>query len=524
MLEHPKLASHFWKVKESLKKDLGNPREISSRQILFSFGVRLVIFGEMNDQIGVNFLKTGARVCACTVVIALGWTGLRVDARPVAASPCRPVVEAEEELYTYESANNGAGPMWCHGSTCLVRIGKDVFASGLDTLKDVKPLNNCRWSLYKRDQHGWQLQYQDSGRTREPAPMAGFPDGHLFLSANPTLTELNVYSGPARPEILQFAARDPKTGMQSLLPVWQDTPKFTEHSYRSFAADGPHQELILFQNIDYTHAEWAFRDRHGRWAAQGRLPWPNSTDYPNPGPIRVCYPNVMLKNRGVYFCGVSDIIEPYPEWRAFKKQLTGQEWDYDFRRLFFTWTPDITREKFRNWIEIASSDKTCGWVTPGDLWVAPDGAAHIVWMQRAIDERLRDKFFPRAQQSHSLNYAIVRDGQVVFRRALLQVEEGAAGEIAGTARFQPTPDHHLYLVMYVSGTDSAGKPVSENRVTEILPGGDMGPQVRIPFAKPFTSYFTASVRGGSPPSDTVELLGPQAGTGTSMSYGRVRLH
>src|SRR5262245_61548123 len=53
-----------------------------------------------------------------------------------------PVVEAEEDVYSFEPANNGAGPMWCSGSTCLVRIADDVFASGLETLKDAKPLNN----------------------------------------------------------------------------------------------------------------------------------------------------------------------------------------------------------------------------------------------------------------------------------------------------------------------------------------------------------------------------------------------
>ena len=57
-------------------------------------------------------------------------------------------------------------------------------------------------------------------------------------------------------------------------------------------------------------------------------------DYEEPEPIRVCYPNVMLKDRAVYFCGVSDIIEPKKEWRKFKRELTGKEWDYDFRRLF----------------------------------------------------------------------------------------------------------------------------------------------------------------------------------------------
>src|SRR5215831_7020800 len=88
-----------------------------------------------------------------------------------------PEVEAEEVVYTYESPNNGSGPLWCSGSTCLARIGDEVFASGLETLKDVKPLNNCRWTLFKRGANGWQLEQADeTGRTREPSPLAGFPD------------------------------------------------------------------------------------------------------------------------------------------------------------------------------------------------------------------------------------------------------------------------------------------------------------------------------------------------------------
>ncbi len=70
------------------------------------------------------------------------------------AAPLRPVVEIEEDVYSYTPADNGAGPLWCHGSTCLARIGEDVFASGLETLKDAKPLNNCRWTLLRRGANG----------------------------------------------------------------------------------------------------------------------------------------------------------------------------------------------------------------------------------------------------------------------------------------------------------------------------------------------------------------------------------
>src|SRR6185369_9902893 len=197
---------------------------------------------------------------------------------------------------SYENANNGAGPLWCHGSTCLVRIGRDVFASGLETIKNAKPLNNCRWLLFRRDQHGWKIQQSDTtGRTREPCPMGGFPNGHLFLSANPTLTAPDTYSGAAQPEILEFAATDTKAAFNRLLPLWEGTPRFTEHSYRSFAVDGLGRELILFQNIDYTHAEWTFRNRAGKWAAQGKLRWPAGAQSQKSEPIRVCYPNVALQ-------------------------------------------------------------------------------------------------------------------------------------------------------------------------------------------------------------------------------------
>jgi hypothetical protein len=445
--------------------------------------------------------------------------------QPTSASPAlRPVVEAEEDIYTYTNADNGAGPLWCHGSTCLVRIGDDVFASGIETLPNVKRLNNCRWTLYQRGQTGWHLQQVDeTERTREPSPVVGFPDGRLFLSANPTLTPVGAYSGPARPEILRFSARDAKAPFERSLPVWDGTPAFTEHSYRSFAADGPGRELILLQNIGYTHAEWAFRDRAGKWAAQGRLPWPSGAEYPKPEPVRVCYPDVALKNRAVHLCGVSDIVEPYPEWRAYKKQLTGNEWDYDFRRLFYTWTPDITREKFRDWVEIASRDKTCGWISPGDLWLGPDGAAHLVWTERALDERLRAKFFPEARQSHAINYAVVREGKVVLRRTLMLAEEGKSGETGSWPRFHAAPDNRLFVFCHASGKGTDGKAFSENRLIEILPGGEVGAPVKVPLKKAFTAYFTATVRGGSPPSETLELLGQREGASWTMSYARVRL-
>ena len=414
------------------------------------------------------------------LLLALACMGVPIiaAAEEKAASPpaIRAVVEAEENVYSFTPANNGAGPMWCSGSTCLVRIGTNVFASGLETLKDAKPMN-CRWTLYERGTDGWQLQQVDSnGRTREPCPLVTLPGGKLLLSVNPTLvTNANAVGGPSRPEILQFSAENPKAPFETLLPVWDGQPQFTEHSYRSFAADGQAGTLVLFQNIGDTHAAWTFRDGDGRWAAQGKLVWPWGDSYDKPQPIRVCYPNVAIRGKAVHFCGVSDIVEPNQKWRDYKRRLTGQAWDYDFRRLFYTWTDDITSGKFQPWVEIANRDKTCGGIQPGDLWLAPDGSVHILWYRGRHRPALRKEFFADQKQSHLLQYAVLRAGKIVSRRTLLAAVEGGHNEIPGMGRFQVTPDGRLFALYYVYGSDSSGKAVSENRLMEDSPGRHQRP-------------------------------------------------
>lgn len=482
----------------------------------------LVPFKEMKSLCRAPLRKSAARRLSTSVFFA---SVVCVQCLLQAgATQSTPVVEVEEDVYRYEPANNGAGPMWCHGSTCVVRIGNDVFASGLETLTNTPPLNNCRWTLWQRAPGGWQPLLADAnGRTREPCPLAAFPgQKRFFLSANPTLAPPGqTGGGPARPEIVEFKLPEAGHPAAVHLPEWNGSPQFTEHSYRSLAADGRSNELILFQNVGYTHAEYAFMDASRRWAARGRLKWPFGAEYDTPQPIRVCYPNVALAKGTLHFVGVSDIVEPYKAWREFKRQLTGREWDYDFRRLFYTWSPDIRKGSFADWVELASRDKTCGWISPGDLWVAPDGRVHIVWTERAIDERLRDKFFPGEKQRHEANYAVLKDGRVQLRRTFAACDEGRPGEIVTLPRFHVTPDQKLLVFFYVSGTGSDGKSVSENRVVEIQTDGSFSNPVKVPLRHPMTSYFTATVRAGSEPSAFIDLLGTRAGTANTMSYARI---
>jgi hypothetical protein len=467
-----------------------------------------------------------------TAGVALGGLMSRkISALPLEAEPeyekHKPgkqiMVQAEEEVYKYIPADNGAGPMWCHGSTCIVRAGDKVYASGIETVPAWKPLNNCRWMFFRHSERGWEhIMTDEKNRTREPSPLAVLNRGHIYLSANPTLTAPEEYNGPSKPEIYVFDSDDLNLSYKQLFPEWDGTPPFTEHSYRSLAADGPSNELILFQNIGYTHAEWSFLDKESRWSAQGRLVWPWGSDYEVPEPIRICYPNVMLKNKAVYFCGVSDIIEPKKEWREFKRQLTGNEWDYDFRRLFFTWTEDITKNAFHDWVEIASREKTCGWIYPADLHAENNGSVHILWTERAIDERLREKFFPGVKQSHALNYALVKNGIVISRQTLHLMEEGGKNGIPVEARFQILPDQRIFVVYAIRENVTAGQTSVKNYVMEIGPGSKTTEPVIIPLRYPFSSFFTATVRAGSKPSSFLDIFGTTSKKNT-ISYARVFL-
>ncbi|MBT6629068.1 MAG: hypothetical protein HOB49_18780, partial [Gemmatimonadetes bacterium] len=73
-------------------------------------------------------------------------------------------VEVEEQIDTYEPANNGAGPLWCHGCTVITRHQDGVFAVGLETLPNEVPLNNPRWVLYHRHDDGdWKAIHRNVG-------------------------------------------------------------------------------------------------------------------------------------------------------------------------------------------------------------------------------------------------------------------------------------------------------------------------------------------------------------------------
>lgn len=430
----------------------------------------------------------------------------------------------ESIVYTTTQPRNGAGPLWDFNASNISRLGETVWVSGLSTVPGLPPLNNTECNLWRRSGTGWDLVHTLPGLTREPCPMGVLHGRRLVVSTNPTLNARGkAGGGPARPGLWEFGPARPGEPPTVSQPEWSvGAGPFTEHSYRSMAVDGQRGEVFLMQNVGSSHADWAFRDGADVWSAQGRLDWPSASVDGRSEPQRVAYVVALVANRAVHLLGVSDVVEPNSEWREYKRKLTGKDWDYVFRNLYYTWTPDITTMLFRPWVTVASREATAGRIVPGDLWLAPDGSLHAVWEEAALDDRLRQQFFPAEAQVKGIGYAVIQKGEVERRGLLMPAVGGQPGPVAHGPRLHSTPDGRLFLFGYRDGQDGSKKPVSENFLVEIGAGGAFG-LFRLPLLKPVNQYVVASTRLGNAPSQTLDVLGSEPGNGVVQRYFAVRI-
>ena len=136
---------------------------------------------------------------------------------------------------------------------------------------------------------------------------------------------------------------------------------------------------------------------------------------------------------------IGDIVEPNEAWRAFKKQKTGRAWDYVFRRLFYTGTPDITRTDFSPPVEIDTAEATAGHISNLDLRVDPDGTAHLLYLKTDLTPTLRDAFFPGRPIVTTLEHVEIAGGKV-SRRTTLATGGEKARETPHYARFHVAED------------------------------------------------------------------------------------
>ncbi|HOJ30859.1 MAG TPA: hypothetical protein PLP13_02365, partial [bacterium] len=434
----------------------------------------------------------------------------------------------QEKVYDFNWKNTGAGPLWCHGSSCIAAIEDKVFICGWETLEDIPPLNCTRWVLYEKTKSNWNIIFQDQEKTREPSPICVFKDGRILVSENPFMLEPEACQGVALPQVSEFFPPDYKK-RRITLPCWSEPVVFVEHSYRNFSSDSENCEAILFHNKGYDRSYWTFLDETGRWSHCGKLYWVWGHDYPQPQPTRLCYSNVQLKNRAVYSFGTSDIIEPIPEWRQYKRKITAREWDYDLRRVFFSFTPDITKEPFRYWVEISNREKTAGNARNLDLYVDNNGIIHLLWMEKSCDERLREAFFPDEILNYSIEYAQLKEQKVLERKTILSFSEqhpeqypcGMKNINMLWGRFHITRKGKLLVFTSIYGKDEGDNTVAENYLISLDSTGNINDRKVVDFKKPFTTFHTASIRNGYLPLNSIHIYGHISKPDNEMWYGRI---
>jgi hypothetical protein len=404
--------------------------------------------------------------------------------------------------------------MWCYGSTVIARQNDNVFLSVIETGKDVPLLCNTRWQLWHRSADGWKLeQTEKQYRQREPCPLAVFQEGPVFLSVNPSTEPAGRKYGPCKPLVLEFDLANPSAPAKTHQPAWANGTYFTDHSYRGFAADGANGELLLL-NINARTSEQfvSYRDRNGKWHEKGTITFP----------IRSCYPQVALHDGSAHVMAIGDIVEPVAEWRKLKYEKLKRDWDYVFRRLFYTYTDNIRSTGFINPIEIDTVEKTCGYIRNLDLYIDETGAAHLLYTKQPHQyEFIRDKYFPGEEMKTYLEHVIVKDGKVISRRTLAERPSESTGFEPSFGRFHIDGSGELYVI--AAGTSvEKGKRTSGNFLARI-PTSNIKPKFeRIELKHPFGNFFTNTPRGGSKPSDIIDIFGI-ANDNPNLRYARVRI-
>ncbi len=424
-----------------------------------------------------------------------------------------PVTEVEEVVARAVEAGNGAGPLWCYGAPLIVRVGDDVFASVMEVGEGIPPPGNTRWRLLRRGRSGWvEVAHPAGFGEREPCPLAWGGRSGLLLSVNPPLEPPGAEPGRCDPHLLRFGLDALDRPPARVRPDWAGNPRFTAHSYRGIATDPPRGDVLLL-NIDAASGDqrWVLSSGEGRPPRSGAIRFP----------VRACYPQVALRAGAGHVLALGDVVEPNADWRAHKKAKTGSAWDYVFRRIFHAGAADLAAADFAAPLEIDSVEETGGNLLNLDLWADDAGAAHLLYLKTNVTPILRDEFFPGRTITTSLEYAVVERGRVVHRATLLVGGEGRP-ETPQYARLHATADGALHAIISVAVPPDRAPARLENRVVRLSPGPATPPITRLDLAAPFTTFFTATNRGGSPRSDVLDLFGRDAGS-NDLRYARIRL-
>ena len=157
-------------------------------------------------------------------------------------------------------------------------------------------------------------------------------------------------------------------------------------------------------------------------------------------------------------------------------------------------------------LEIDNVDATAGYIRSLDLWIAPDGAAHLLYLKKSVSvPEMRDVFFPDVQLTTSLEYCIINENRVIHRSTLVIGGENLSNELQIDAHLHDSADGRLFLI-YATQSPADNNRV-ENYIVEIAKGELDSVPVKLPIQKPLAFFMTANKRNGCAPSDWIDLYG-----------------
>ncbi|MGB2806239.1 MAG: hypothetical protein WBC22_00755, partial [Sedimentisphaerales bacterium] len=129
--------------------------------------------------------------------------------------------------------------------------------------------------------------------------------------------------------------------------------------------------------------------------------------------------------------------------------------------------------------------------------------------------------FPGQAMIAYLEYVVVKDGKVLSRKTLAETGQGSKGLEPSYGRFHISSNGKLWVIAAGTGIDGT-KRTFGNYIGRILPGQSRPVFVRIDLKHPFGTFFTNTPRGGSEPSDVIDLFGI-ADDNPNLRYARIHL-
>ncbi|MCJ8329694.1 MAG: hypothetical protein HRT89_06320 [Lentisphaeria bacterium] len=417
-------------------------------------------------------------------------------------------LEEENEMYKYTWPSNGSGAFWTTGNSCIVRRGKEVYATGIEHMPKKANPNNVRWVLFKKTD-GKMLRIADGGDTseREPCPIGALKDGTVLISSNP----VDAKPRNSTAKLLFINPKKDKAELSPLTVDWGGKFQANQHSYRSFSVDAENNTSLLFyQNPSIHQTYWACYEGT-KLIKNGKITYPRGMYGKRGVSMRICYAASQIKDWAAHYVGVSDIQEPVEKFR-------GMTSSWVFRRLYYIWSPDVRTGKFSKWVEIANYDEMDGYTKASDILIESKSKVWLLWYGRELSNsrKIKAAFPTKKKQRVTLYCSLLSNGKLVSTKAIYDWKEGQKGAQPGRwARFHTTPAGKRYVLYYAGA----------NYIVQVKNGKTVGKAVKLPIKNHVKMFFIPTVRNGSTLSNTIEMIGQKkwARSAHSIYYFRIKI-